>query len=156
MGYLVAMPSLLCGLAVSVEDLRCRRVPRRWILAGCVAQLACTTGAALWGNNLFLVMQALVFAVLCALVQLGLALIKPGALGLGDVTATLMMGLAVGMTGLWGVVVWWLSIGALGLVWIALWRRFDWQRDTPYAGKIPFAPVIVLAAVIALAMGVVL
>ena len=150
MGYLVALPSLLCGLAVSVEDIRCRRVPRRWIAVGCLLQLAATLVYALVANDLFAVMQSALFAVLCALVQCGLALIKPGALGFGDVTMTLMMGLAVGMTGLTGVVCWWLAMGVLGLVWMLLWRRFDWQGDTPYAGKVPFAPVIVVAATVAL------
>ena len=65
-------------------------------------------------------------------------------------TVTLLMGLAVGTAGLWGVVVWWLAMGVLGLVWMLLWRRFDWQGDTPYAGKVPFAPVIVVAATVAL------
>ena len=71
---------------------------------GCLLQLAATLVYALVANDLFAVMQSALFAVLCALVQCGLALIKPGALGFGDVTMTLMMGLAVGMTGLTGVV----------------------------------------------------
>lgn len=148
MGYLVAIPSFLCGLAVSIEDIRCRRVPRRWILAGCASQLACTLAAALWGNNLFLILQTMLFAILCAIIQIGLALIKPGTLGFGDVTATLMMGLAVGMHGLWSVVMWWMLMGILGLAWILLWRRFNWQHDTAYADTVPFAPVIVCSAVI--------
>ena len=97
MGYLVALPSLLCGLAISVEDIRCRRVPRVWVAVGCLLQLVALIVAALWG-----------------------------------------------------VVVWWLAMGVLGLVWMLLWRRFDWQGDTPYTGKVPFAPVIVVAAAVAL------
>ena len=150
MGYLVALPSLLCGLAISVEDIRCRRVPRLWVAVGCLLQLVALIVAALLGNDLFLVLQAALFAVLCAAVQCGLALVRPGGLGFGDVTVTLLMGLAVGTAGLWGVVVWWLAMGVLGLVWMLLWRRFDWQGDTPYAGKVPFAPVIVVAATVAL------
>ena len=148
MGYLVALPSLLCGLAISVEDIRCRRVPRLWVAVGCLLQLVALIVAALLGNDLFLVLQAALFAVLCAAVQCGLALVRPGALGFGDVTVTLLMGLAVGTAGLWGVVVWWLAMGVLGLVWMLLWRQFDWQGDTPYAGKVPFAPVIVVAGAV--------
>ena len=119
MGYLVALPSLLCGLAISVEDIRCRRVPRLWVAVGCLLQLVALIVAALLGNDLFLVLQAALFAVLCAAVQCGLALVRPGALGFGDVTVTLVMGLAVGTAGLWGVVVWWLAMGVLGLGWLA-------------------------------------
>ena len=100
MGYLVALPSLLCGLAISVEDIRCRRVPRLWVAVGCLLQLVALIVAALLGNDLFLVLQAALFAVLCAAVQCGLALVRPGALGFGDVTVTLLMGLAVGTAGL--------------------------------------------------------
>lgn len=80
-------------------------------------------------------LQAALFAVLCAAVQCGLALVRPGVLGFGDVTVTLVMGLAVGTAGLWGVVVWWLAMGVLGLVWMLLWRRFDWQGDTPMRAR---------------------
>lgn len=71
MGYLVALPSLLCGLAISVEDIRCRRVPRLWVAVGCLLQLVALIVAALLGNDLFLVLQAALFAVLCAAVQCG-------------------------------------------------------------------------------------
>lgn len=154
MGYLVALPSLLCGLAISIEDIRHRRVPRLWVAVGCLLQLVAVIIAALAGNTLFLVIQSAIFALVCTVIQCGLALLKPGSLGFGDVTTTLVMGLAVGTTGLWGVVIWWLAMGALGLVWILFWQRFDWQRNTPYAGKVPFAPVIVVAAVIALGFGI--
>lgn len=87
------------------------------------------------GQRLVLVLQAALFAVLCAAVQCGLALVRPGVLGFGDVTVTLVMGLAVGTAGLWGVVVWWLAMGVLGLVWMLLWRRFDWQGDTPMRAR---------------------
>ena len=50
-------------------------------------------------------------------------------------TVTLLMGLAVGTAGLWGVVVWWLAMGVLGLVWMLLWRRFDWQGGHPLCGQ---------------------
>lgn len=74
---------------------------------------------------------------------------KPGSMGFGDVTCTLAMGLAVGMAGLTAVVVWWLAMGLLGLAWMALWLRFDLQRRSDHAGKVPFAPAIVCAAVVA-------
>ena len=80
-------------------------------------------------------LQAILFAVLSAVLQCALALVKPGSLGFGDVTATLLMGLAVGMFGLFAVVFWWLAIGVVGLLWLVLWTRFDPQKHTAYAGK---------------------
>ena len=136
MTYLAYLPSLICGIAVSVEDIRRRRVPRLWIAIGCLTQL-------------FLLVQAPLFAVLSAVLQAGLAMAKPGSMGFGDVTCTLAMGLAVGMAGLTAVVVWWLAMGLLGLAWMALWLRFDPQRRSDHAGKVPFAPAIVCAAVVA-------
>ena len=51
--------------------------------------------------------------------------------------------------GLTAVVVWWLAMGLLGLAWMALWLRVDPQRRSDHAGKVPFAPAIVCAAVVA-------
>ena len=90
-------------------------------------------------------LQAILFAVLSAVLQCALALVKPGSLGFGDVTATLLMGLAVGMFGLFAVVFWWLAIGVVGLLWLVLWTRFDPQKHTAYAGKTPIAPALVAA-----------
>ncbi|WP_033495571.1 prepilin peptidase [Bifidobacterium biavatii] len=156
MPYLAMLPSLLCGLAVSAEDVRRRRVPRAWIAAGCLAQLIADVVYGLAVNSLFVVPQAVLFAMVAAVLQCLLALAKPGALGFGDVTCTLMTGLAVGLFGLDAMIVWWLAMGLLGLVWMAVWIRFDPQSDTPYAGRVPFAPVIVVAGLAAMLFGFVL
>ena len=142
MTYLAYLPSLICGIAVSVEDIRRRRVPRLWIAIGCLAQLVAVIIVAVMANTMFLLVQAPLFAVLSAVLQAGLAMVKPGSMGFGDVTCTLAMGLTA-------VVVWWLAMGLLGLAWMALWLRFDPQRRSDHAGKVPFAPAIVCAAVVA-------
>ncbi|RSX56566.1 peptidase A24 [Bifidobacterium samirii] len=134
---------------MAAEDVRRRRVPRAWIALGCAAQLAADLVVALLENDLFLVPQALLFALLAAALQCALALVRPGALGLGDVTCTLMTGLGVGLAGFTAMLVWWLAMGLLGLAWMALWIRFDPQSDTRFAGKVPFAPVIVAAGLLA-------
>ncbi|NEG89319.1 peptidase A24 [Bifidobacterium aerophilum] len=149
MPYLALLPSLLCGLAVGVEDVRRRRVPRAWIAVGVLAQLAANVVYGLAINSLFVVVQSLLFAAIAAVLQCLLAVAKPGALGFGDVTCTLMTGLGVGLLGLTAMVAWWLAMGLIGLAWMAWWIRFDPQSDTPYAGKVPFAPVIVAAGLIA-------
>ena len=136
MWYMICLPSLLCGLAISVEDIRSRRIPRAWIATGCTVQIIVNLIYALSINTLYLALQAILFAVLSAVLQCALALVKPGSLGFGDVTATLLMGLAVGMFGL------------------VLWTRFDPQKHTAYAGKTPFAPALVAAGAIGIAIGV--
>ena len=152
MPYLIYLPGLLCGLALSAEDVRRRRVPRVWVVAGVVAQLIADCIWAAMNNDFFAVVQALLFAVLCAGVQCLLALAKPGALGLGDVTAMLPLGVAVGMRGLFAVLIWWLALGAVGLALVAFWTRFDPQQHTPYRGKTPFVPAIFVAAIIAVCL----
>lgn len=154
MWYLICLPSLLCGLALSVEDIRARRIPRPWIAVGCTAQIVTNIVYAVSVNSLYLVLQALLFAALSAVLQCALALVKPGALGFGDVTSTLLIGLAVGMFGLDAMIVWWLAMALVGLVWIALWTFVDPQRNTGYAGRTPFAPAIVVAGAIGVAFGV--
>ena len=119
MWYMICLPSLLCGLAISVEDIRSRRIPRAWIATGCTAQIIVNLIYALSINTLYLALQAILFAVLSAVLQCALALVKPGSLGFGDVTATLLMGLAVGM---FGRSPW--CFGGLRLVWSACYGSF--------------------------------
>ena len=152
MPYLFTLPGLLCGLALSIEDVRHRRVPLPWVAAGALVQIAADFGYGVMANDLFALLQALLFTVLCCLIQFALALIVPKSLGFGDVTALIPMGLAVGLLGLWSVVVWWVAMGVAGVVWIAVWTRFDPQRDTAYAGKVPYVPAILTGAVVTVIM----
>lgn len=116
MPYLFTLPGLLCGLALSIEDVRCRRVPIAWVAVGALLQLAADFAYGVVANDLFVLLQALLFTVLCCLVQFALALIVPKSLGFGDVTALVPMGLSVGLFGLLPVVVWWLAMGVCGIV----------------------------------------
>ncbi len=154
MWYLICLPSLLCGLALSVEDIRARRIPRSWVAVGCTVQIMANIVYAISANSLYLALQALLFAALSAVLQCALALVKPGALGFGDVTSTLLIGLAVGMFGLGAMVAWWLAMALVGFAWIALWTLADPQRNTRYTGRTPFAPAIVAAGAIGVAFGV--
>lgn len=71
MTYLAYLPSLICGIAVSVEDIRRRRVPRLWIAIGCLAQLVAVIIVAVMANTMFLLVQAPLFAALSAVLQAG-------------------------------------------------------------------------------------
>lgn len=151
MPYLFTLPGLLCGLALSIEDVRRRRVPIAWVLTGAGLQLIADFAYGVMTNDLFVLLQVLLFTVLCCLIQFALALIIPKSLGFGDVTALIPLGLSVGLFGLLPVVIWWLSMGIIGIIWIALWTRFDPQRKSPaHAGKVPYVPVIVMGAVVAI------
>ena len=154
MPYLFTLPGLLCGLALSIEDVRHRRVPIAWVAAGALLQLAADFAYGVVVNDLFVLLQALLFTVLCCLIQFALALLVPRSLGFGDVTALIPMGLSVGLFGLLPVVVWWLAMGVAGITWIALWTRFDPQRTSPaHAGKVPYVPVILAGAIVAVGVG---
>ena len=96
MPYLFTLPGLLCGLALSIEDVRHRRVPIAWVAAGALLQLAADFAYGVVVNDLFVLLQALLFTVLCCLIQFALALLVPRSLGFGDVTALIPMGLSVG------------------------------------------------------------
>ena len=100
MPYLFTLPGLLCGLALSIEDVRHRRVPIAWVAAGALLQLAADFAYGVVMNDLFVLLQALLFTVLCCLIQFALALLAPRSLGFGDVTALIPMGLSVGLFGL--------------------------------------------------------
>lgn len=119
---------------------------------GCLCQMGANVIYGLAGNELYVVPQSLLFAVVAAVLQCLLALARPGSLGFGDVTCTLMIGLCVGAFGLTAMLGWWVLMGIIGLVWMTLWLRFDPQSQSSHAGKVPFAPVIVSAGLIAAAM----
>ena len=153
MWYMICLPSLLCGMAVSVEDIRARRIPRMWIAVGCLAQVIVDITYALSVNSLFLALQALLFAALSAVLQCALALIKPGGFGIRrrhhDVAYRLgrrhVRPVSSGVLVVLRLVCW-------GLLWLAIWTRFDPQKHTRFAGKTPFAPTIVVAGAISIAM----
>ncbi|PLS24145.1 peptidase A24 [Bifidobacterium imperatoris] len=155
MPYLFTLPGLLCELALSIEDMRVRRVPLPWVAIGALVQLIAVLVYAVMTNDLFVLLQTLLFTVLCCLIQFALALIVPRSLGFGDVTALVPVGLAVGMFGLFTIVLWWLAMGICGLIWIGCWTKLS-HPQSAYAGKVPYVPVILVAAIIALMLSAVL
>ncbi|KAB7788454.1 prepilin peptidase [Bifidobacterium cebidarum] len=152
MPYLFTLPGLLCELALSIEDMHTRRVPLPWVASGALLQLVAVFAYGVMTNDLFTLLQALLFTGLCCLIQCALALIVPRSLGFGDVTALIPAGLAVGMFGLSPIVMWWLAMGVCGLLWIGCWVRLNAHDTSVHAGKVPYVPVIFVSAVIALAL----
>ena len=99
-----------------------------------------------------LLAQCLLLTLTSAGLQFLLALVRPGALGLGDVTATGLVALSLSVLGWTTILVWWLMMGLLGLValalvWLARRRRPD-RTNNPLS--LAYVPVILAAAVTAL------
>ncbi|WEV73090.1 hypothetical protein [Bifidobacterium sp. ESL0790] len=177
MAYIDIVPGLVCGLALCVSDVRRRRVPRAWVFAALAAQLVLLAVDAFISRDPWLVFAPVLYGVAAGLLQLLLARLARGSLGMGDVTCTWMVGQSIGMFGFGAFVLWWLAMGVLGLIWIGLWsiyitwrahRRLSTKSSeslndaTKYTSKAaattskftqnkaPFVPVIVLSAIIAI------
>ena len=152
MVYLIPAPGLLIALLLALIDIRTRRVPRLLVLVGLVLQTVVLLVFALIQGRLTLLTQCLLLTLASAGLQFLLALVRPGALGLGDVTATGLVALSLSVLGWTTILVWWLMMGLLGLValalaWLARRRRSD-RTNTPLS--LAYVPIILAAAVTAL------
>ncbi|MBI0063497.1 prepilin peptidase [Bifidobacterium polysaccharolyticum] len=152
MVYLIPAPGLLTALLLALIDIRSRRVPRLLVLLGMVLQTVILLAFALIQGRPMLLAQCLLLTLTSAGLQFLLALVRPGALGLGDVTATGLVALSLSVLGWTTILVWWLMMGLLGLValalvWLARRRRSD-RTNTPLS--LAYVPIILAAAVTAL------
>ena len=152
MVYLIPAPGLLTALLLALIDIRSRRVPRLLVLLGLVLQTVTLLVFSLIRAQPMLLVQCLLLTLASAGLQLLLALIRPGALGLGDVTATGLVALSLSALGWATILVWWAMMGLLGLVALALaWlarRRGPVRTHNPLS--LAYVPVILAAAVVAL------
>ncbi|WEV64743.1 prepilin peptidase [Bifidobacterium sp. ESL0732] len=149
MAYIAVLPSLIFGLALAVEDIRRFRVPRTWVAIGVLIQLAVFLALAIVERNPAKALLPLGYALLSAAIQFLLSRFKPGALGFGDVTASFLIGLAVGSFDLMPYLYWWLLMGVLGLLWIHLYPKLA-HHSSANSRKAPFVPVITASAIIAI------
>lgn len=136
---------MVAGVFISYTDIRDRTVPRWAVAAGTVCQLAFVILWCVRSGDPSTLWSSLGFAVASGVAQLALALVRPGALGLGDVTATTLMGTAAGAYGPGTVALWWLLMGSAGLSMLWVQRRRG-------KGSIPFAPAVVGGAMAAVAL----
>lgn len=156
MHWLITIPSLVCGLAISVTDLRRRIVPRPWVMAGVAVQCAVFLAAGIRSHDLWPFVCACFGLLGAAGVQLSLAMAIPShALGLGDVTASGMAGFATGYFGLECFLWFWLCMGVLGVGWVAAYVVYSRVLSRGRTGdgvgrlRVPFVPVIATAAALA-------
>ena len=152
MVYLIPAPGLLTALLLALIDIRSRRVPRLLVLLGLVLQTVTLLVFSLIQARPIMLAQCLLLTLASAGLQFLLALVRPGALGLGDVTATGLVALSLSVLGWTTILVWWLMMGLLGLValalvWLARRRRSD-RTNTPLS--LAYVPIILAAAVTAL------
>ncbi|KFI46771.1 hypothetical protein GA0061078_0525 [Bifidobacterium bohemicum] len=129
MPYLVLMPSLICGIALSVSDLHNREVPRAWVALGALVQFTVFAVNASTGGGIIALLAPLLYALAAFGIQLAMGKLQPGSLGLGDATASFIVGQAVGFAGFEAFLIWWMVMGPLGLIWIALWPHLV-KRNT--------------------------
>lgn len=130
-------------LVIAIIDLEHRRVLNRMLLPMALAIALI---------NLWLGIPDLRSALLGALTGFGLflllALIKPGAMGMGDVKLAGVIGLAVGLPGTLIALLITIYSGGVAAIVILLWHRF---RGRP---TMAYAPYLVLGAWTALYFGV--
>ncbi|MSD91364.1 prepilin peptidase [Bifidobacterium asteroides] len=152
MVYLIPAPGLLTALLLALIDIRSRRVPRLLVLLGLALQTITLLVFSLIQARPMLLAQCLLLTLASAGLQFLLALVRPGALGLGDVTATGLVALSLSVLGWTAILIWWLMMGLLGLValalvWLARRRRPDRTNNLL---SLAYVPVILAAAVVTL------
>ena len=152
MVYLIPTPGLLTALLLALIDIRSRRVPRLLVLLGLALQTITLLVFSPIKARPMLLAQCLLLTLASAGLQFLLALVRPGALGLGDVTATGLVALSLSVLGWTAILIWWLMMGLLGLValalvWLARRRRPD-RTNNPLS--LAYVPVILVAAVVTL------
>ncbi|KQM82316.1 A24 family peptidase [Agromyces sp. Leaf222] len=151
-GLWLLLPALLVFAAsatvLSLIDLIEHRLPNAVVFPtlGVVALLLLVVPLALTGRSAFVV-SSLVGAAAMFAVYLLLALISPGAMGMGDVKLALLIGLVLGW---FGVTAWIIGLlaafvigGILAITGLAL-------RRVTLRGSIPFGPSMLAGAVLAL------
>lgn len=165
------MPGIIGGICLSVSDIRSRTVPRAAVITGYIIQLSVFTAYAAAdtahlcdaagfhdGHNPWeRLVSAVISSFICAGIQFALSMVRPGALGFGDTTATWLITLAVGWLGWTAAVWWWTVLGILGLAGLGAMKLITQARKArscssigtkAKTGSLPFVPFITLSAVI--------
>ena len=156
MPYLFTLPGLLCGLALSIEDVRHRRVPIAWVAAGALLQLAADFAYGVVVNDLFVLLQALLFTVLCCLGRVRVGVAGASVIGIRRCDRLDTYGIVCRT-------VWPVACGGLVAGDGRCRHHMDCLVDAirphnahrpAHAGKVPYVPVILAGAIVAVAVGV--
>jgi leader peptidase (prepilin peptidase)/N-methyltransferase len=138
-GWLAAFAAVVLVVLAAI-DIESRRVPNAIVVPACCLVL----GARLILDPRWSWLVAAFAAALCFFV---LAIIRPGALGMGDVKLVFLMGALLGSAILAALVVGTVSAAVVGLLLIA--RRGAGAIES----SIPYAPFLVFGALVALLLG---
>lgn len=143
---LIAMlATLVCGVVLSVVDLREHRLPNRWVLALTVIVLPSLAIASWLAEDLGMLVGALLGGLAMSAIYLAIALISPRSMGMGDVKLAFPLGALVGWFG-WEA--WFLAlfgaflIGGLAALVLMLMRRAGART------QLAFGPAMIAAALI--------
>ena len=145
----MTLPGFIFTLYLAWTDIRTRLVPRSIVLLGFLVQGLTLVVYSLAGHGIAPLVTAVVLCLGSTGIQFFLALVRPGALGLGDVTATALLAFTIGLLGWTTTLVWWLLMGVFGLGSLVV-GRIGKDRGKR-ADTLAFVPVILVAAAIATA-----
>lgn len=148
MDYLISLPGFIFACLLAWSDLRTRKVPRRFVCIGLAVEGMVQILVSLGQKDPVPLVASFGLCLSSTLLQFILALIRPGALGFGDVTATALVALSLGPLGFTTIIIWWLLMGILGLLALAVQALIS-----SHPGKeegLPFVPVILVAGLAAL------
>ena len=135
------------GVALSVVDLREKRIPNAILLAAAPVVLALSVADAGVTGRWDAVLWALLGAVGLFAIYLGLALLAPSGIGMGDVKLAALIGFVLGGAG-WGT--WLLGFSAGVLIGgLAAAITLLARRRGP-SGTLPYGPAMVLGTLVAL------
>jgi leader peptidase (prepilin peptidase)/N-methyltransferase len=123
-------------------DLEFRLVPNRIVLPASAAVLV-----AMAAVEPALAVEHAIAAAAAGAFLLRAALLRPGALGLGDVKLTVLVGAILGSSVLTALLV---AFGAVGVVGVALVAR---SGSSALRAQLPLVPFLALGAVVALVAG---
>ena len=144
------LPTFIALLVLTYTDIRSRTVPRAIVGLGLLAQGMCFLSLAITAGVWQYLILALISAAVCTTIQYLLALLRPGALGLGDVTTTALITFALGPYGILPLIIWWCASGCCGLLLLAA-MHIRQQDCIPYVPAMACGFVIAVAS--ALSMG---
>lgn len=136
-----------CGIAIAAVDLFERRIPNRMLIVAAALETVALLLGALGSGSVSGLLRAAAGAAAIFVVYLAIALISPGAMGMGDVKLAGFAGGVLGFFGLTALIVGTVAgvvIGGIAAVAVVLVRRRG------VGGSIPYGPAIVLGAVVAL------
>lgn len=147
---LVAFLALVAGgVAISIVDLREKRIPNRMLLVTAPTVAALLAAALLVAGDPGGLLRVLAGSAAMFGLYFGIALLAPSAMGMGDVKFAALLGGALGAAGLTAWLVGLFAaflIGGLVAIVALVAGRVGWR------GSIPFGPWMVAGTVVGLAL----